>query len=131
MMFWFVVILAIAFLLLGPKDHQLRCSAANVLAGAASHIDSSMSGDVERDAEPTSKPIQKTRKRLYISPFTKKQVAARQDWKCACCGKKLSALYELDHIVPLWKGGGNGIENLQCLNPECHMAKTINENSSC
>ena len=61
MMFWFVVILAIAFLILGPNDHQLRCSAANVLAGAAGHIDSSvdMSGDVERDAEPTSKPLQK------------------------------------------------------------------------
>ena len=125
----------IAFLFLTlSRDGSLRIQAARALTGAAGHIDSSIgiSGDVERDAEPTSKPIQKKTKRLYISPFTKKQVAARQDRKCACgCGKKLSALYELDHIAPLWKGGGNGIENLQCLNPECHMAKTINENSSC
>ena len=134
-MCWFVVIWAIAFLILGPNDSQLKLSAANVLMGAAGHIDSSVgiSGDVEGDAEPTTKPMPIQKKkgtRQYISAFTKRKVAASQGWRCACCNKKLSPLYELDHIVPLWQSGDNTINNLQALNPECHMEQTIRENST-
>jgi 5-methylcytosine-specific restriction protein A len=32
---------------------------------------------------------------------------------------------ELDHILPISKGGGNEAENLQGLCKECHEAKTI------
>ena len=67
MMFWFVVILAIAFLLLGPKDHQLRCSAANVLAGAASHIDSSPSNDDETGVAAKAKIHKPKREYIQLS----------------------------------------------------------------
>ena len=37
-----------------------------------------------RAPQPTAA---KSQKRAYISPYTKKLVAARQKWRCAVCGK--------------------------------------------
>jgi 5-methylcytosine-specific restriction endonuclease McrA len=39
----------------------------------------------------------------------------------------LDGSYEIDHIVPLYKGGGNGYENLMALCRNCHGKKTIND----
>ena len=35
-----------------------------------------------------------------------------QDWKCGKCRQKLSAWFEVDHVVRLEHGGGNNVENL-------------------
>lgn len=35
--------------------------------------------------------------------------------------------FELDHTVPLWKGGKDADHNRQCLCPGCHDAKTRGE----
>ena len=40
----------------------------------------------------------------------------------------LPAMYHLDHVVPLWKGGSNDLEtNSQALCVTCHTTKTLNE----
>ena len=81
-----------------------------------------------RAPQPTAAKSQK--KRAYISPYTKKLVAARQKWRCAVCGKLLEAGYEIDHINPLQHGGSNDAGNLQalCRSP-CHIQKSASERS--
>ncbi len=45
-------------------------------------------------------------------------------FKCALSGWTISPeLFELDHIVPLSKGGSNEVENLQALHPLVNRAK--------
>jgi 5-methylcytosine-specific restriction enzyme A len=43
--------------------------------------------------------------------------------QCARLGQRLPA-DEFDHIVPLWEGGGDGLDNLAHLNRDCHKRKT-------
>jgi 5-methylcytosine-specific restriction endonuclease McrA len=46
-----------------------------------------------------------------------------QDGLCACCGELLGDKFDLDHIVPISKGGSNGDENLQLLRSRCNKQK--------
>jgi len=62
-------------------------------------------------------------KRL-VSDTTKKFVAAKQKWTCGMCNKMLDETFEIDHVVPLYKGGSNEIDNLMALDPICHRKKT-------
>jgi predicted HNH restriction endonuclease len=63
-----------------------------------------------------------------VSALTKRIVAANASWRCEACDNVVSASYEIDHRIPLWKGGTNEISNLQCLCAECHSQKTVQEN---
>jgi len=47
----------------------------------------------------------------------------KQRNECAGCRVSLASGYHVDHIVPLSRGGGNGIENIQCLCPPCNLSK--------
>jgi 5-methylcytosine-specific restriction endonuclease McrA len=47
---------------------------------------------------------------------------ARQSGRCFYCGKKLRE-YQVDHVVPLALGGGNGPENLVLACPSCNLSK--------
>ena len=40
---------------------------------------------------------------------------------------RLSLAVEVDHIIPLYKGGSNDQDNLQGLCVECHKAKTVTD----
>jgi 5-methylcytosine-specific restriction enzyme A len=62
-------------------------------------------------------------KRL-VSETVKKQVAARQQWMCGSCHRMLDETYEVDHVIPLYKGGSNDPSNLMALDPICHRKKT-------
>ena len=62
-----------------------------------------------------------------VNGFLSKRVASGQDWKCQICNQKLDETYEIDHIIPLFKGGSNDRENLQALCPNCHKKKTIDD----
>jgi 5-methylcytosine-specific restriction endonuclease McrA len=59
-----------------------------------------------------------------VNSKTKKLVASRQNWRCGICGRKLDETFEVDHVIPLYKGGSNGMENLVALDPICHRKKT-------
>lgn len=43
--------------------------------------------------------------------------------RCAVCRKALRKTYEIDHIVPLSRGGPHSIANLQLLCPPCNRSK--------
>jgi hypothetical protein len=62
-----------------------------------------------------------------VSESKKKFVASNQDWCCSNCKDKLKATFEVDHIVPLFKGGTNHIDNLRALCLECHRLHTISD----
>ena len=59
-----------------------------------------------------------------VSETKKKYISAQQGWKCGHCQQQLSSTYEVDHIVPLYKGGSNDLTNLVSLCPNCHRKKT-------
>lgn len=68
--------------------------------------------------------LQKINKR-NVRETVKKYVAAEQQWRCNKCGDLLSAAFEIDHIIPLYKGGSNEAHNLQALCRNCHGMKTV------
>jgi len=62
-----------------------------------------------------------------VTTGQKKNVAARQLWKCNRCDTLLNERYKVDHIIPLFKGGTNDLDNLQAMCPNCHTTKTGKE----
>lgn len=65
-----------------------------------------------------------------VSSLTKKMVASNQEWKCGSCNETLDYTYEIDHHIPLFKGGSNEISNLIALCRNCHGKKTLLENNN-
>jgi len=72
-------------------------------------------------------PVEIKTKRC-VSETKKKFVASQQGWKCNDCKEQLNAWYEVDHVIRLEYGGGNGTDNLVALCRECHGRKTAMEN---
>jgi len=75
----------------------------------------------------------KTKEEIHkrnVSSLTKKMVASSQKWKCGTCANTLDYTYEIDHHVPLFKGGSNDINNLVALCRNCHGKKTLMENNN-
>jgi len=76
---------------------------------------------------------QATRNRRTKMPEPKRRkIAARQDWKCAnpggnCTLKGELQEYDVDHVIPLLKGGPDNESNMQALCPACHRKKTEND----
>jgi 5-methylcytosine-specific restriction enzyme A len=50
----------------------------------------------------------------------------RRQPECEMCGEPAT---DVDHILPLRKGGDNGVGNLQSLCKRCHSRKTAREDS--
>ena len=53
------------------------------------------------------------------------RLVMNQQWKCKKCNSILDATYEIDHIIPLYKGGDNELANLEALCRNCHGNKTL------
>ena len=63
-------------------------------------------------------------KREHIPRQLRHQVFSRDNYKCVECGAtKEETTLEIDHIIPVSKGGTNDITNLQTLCKECNRAK--------
>lgn len=74
----------------------------------------------------TTISVKSTKKRC-VNNTMKKVVASDQKWECGLCYNLLDASYEIDHIIPLYKGGINDRSNLMALCRNCHGMKTIND----
>lgn len=62
--------------------------------------------------------------RLPLPAKTWKEVAFRQEYRCAGCGCLLPPEHEIDHVVPVALNGSNSFANLQALCIPCHQQKT-------
>lgn len=62
-----------------------------------------------------------------VSESKKKFIASNQKWKCSHCQNLLDNTYEVDHIIALYKGGSNELNNLEALCRNCHGKKTFME----
>lgn len=63
-----------------------------------------------------------------VSNKLKWKVISSQEYCCKYCNSKFGDIPpEIDHTVPLCKGGTNSIDNLQALCVTCHNSKTINQ----
>lgn len=65
--------------------------------------------------------------RRHLTDAQKRIVAARARWHCEACGAMLQASWQCDHIVPLWEGGADSIDQCQALCANCHARKTQEE----
>ncbi|MBD2107013.1 HNH endonuclease [Nodosilinea sp. FACHB-13] len=64
-------------------------------------------------------------KRISIPRSVREYVLNRDNHQCKSCGKKSSEVkLQIDHILPLAKGGVNDISNLQTLCKGCNQKKS-------
>lgn len=68
-----------------------------------------------------------TRHKRNVSESKKKYIASTQKWSCAHCQQLLDNTYEVDHVIPLYKGGTNDLTNLEALCRNCHGKKTFKD----
>ncbi|HVJ28078.1 MAG TPA: DEAD/DEAH box helicase family protein [Vicinamibacterales bacterium] len=61
------------------------------------------------------------------SDDVKRQVKARDNGRCVCCGESRARLLEIDHISPRYYGIDNSLDNLQTLCRVCNQTKGVNE----
>lgn len=69
-----------------------------------------------------------TPKRQPIKPSVRFQILKRNDYRCQLCGTTANdgTKLEIDHIVPVAKGGTNDLSNLQVLCRDCNSGKSDN-----
>jgi 5-methylcytosine-specific restriction endonuclease McrA len=63
-------------------------------------------------------------KRIKIPDEVRNYVFNRDNYQCQSCGKtKQQTTLNIDHIIPLGKGGSNDMSNLQTLCEKCNQQK--------
>lgn len=71
------------------------------------------------------RPIADKKYKRNVGELSKKIVASRQKWRCKSCKDLLDFTYEIDHVIPLYKGGSNQMNNLRALCRNCHGRITM------
>lgn len=66
--------------------------------------------------------------RALMTRALREKIKARDNYTCQCCGlstkQEPNLLLEIDHIIPVSKGGITSEENLQTLCWRCNRAKS-------
>ena len=66
-----------------------------------------------------------------IGTRKKIRVLWRQQMKCNICSTGfMSREWDIDHVIPIFSGGTNDIDNLQALCLDCHREKTRDDMQS-
>ena len=107
------------------NDNRCRKLAKRVAARPLSAPGSFRESGPKLPGTRATKQNRNATRRKRITPFQAKRVAAKQRWRCAMCGELLQEDFEVDHVIPLHRGGSfdNNIESLQALHKRCHMLK--------
>lgn len=74
-----------------------------------------------------NKQIQKIQRNRNISLSTRTDIFERDNYTCQICGKNKhddGVKLEIDHIIPVSRGGSDNINNLQTLCFECNRGKS-------
>lgn len=85
---------------------------------------------IERIAKPMGVSIDSSKfsnyKRIGISKTMRFDILVRDDFKCQTCGRTLrdGVSLEVDHKMPVSKGGTNSIDNLWTLCNVCNSGKS-------
>lgn len=59
-----------------------------------------------------------------VSNEMRRKIYERDNYRCRCCGRSQNEVdLEIDHIVPIAKGGKSTLDNLQTLCAECNKRK--------
>jgi 5-methylcytosine-specific restriction endonuclease McrA len=119
---------------LNAKDEEIRH-----LREQVSHLSSCIStqftelrGELVQTKKRKDRYAEATAIRRPRTEPERRRVAQGQGWKCAnpdggCLLPGELQEYDIDHVIPLWKGGPDEPENLQALCPACHRRKTNRE----
>ena len=88
----------------------------------------------EKSGDNTDKRKRQPKKssRINLTEPERRAILKRQDYKCnnpdgVCTLPGDIDGYDIDHIIPKWKGGSDHPDNLQALCPCCHRHKTDHE----
>ena len=80
------------------------------------------SNDYYHDKEIWNSLCKVERGKVTVS--VRKKIYERDGYKCKCCGRTDDEVYlEIDHILPISKGGKSQYNNLQTLCEECNSKK--------
>jgi hypothetical protein len=93
----------------------LHDPAADQLADALTHMPDTALATASRPASV------KARRRTISRPNAIREVMARSGWACVRCGSR--DRLELDHAVPLCRGGSDDVEAQDAVCDDCHEAR--------
>lgn len=70
--------------------------------------------------------LERKKQRRLMTPALRKIVMVRDDYTCQICGKYMpdGVGIEIDHIIPVAKGGKTTVDNLQVLCSDCNKKKS-------
>ena len=66
---------------------------------------------------------ERQRIRAQVTPQMRKEIGARQEWRCVYCFQDISKRASPDHIIPLEQGGDSSLENVQLTCLRCNRSK--------
>ena len=75
--------------------------------------------------EETDEIIRRKNERAFVTPTVRYNVMRRDGFKCCLCGRSVKdgVKLEVDHIIPISKGGNSEYMNLQTLCRDCNRGK--------
>ncbi len=136
---WFFAMLFVVFVVCslakpGYHHNSLRDAAMRAFNNGINVLNFEALGDDDHIHTPPP-PIKKghafeqpnrqatSTKRRRVSNHQSREVAARQSFRCAACKGMLTSDWEIDHVIPLHRGGTHDLSNFAALHRRCHQMK--------